>query len=78
MKTLIKYLCIVFILMVSRNIYAAPVNISQQQAASIAQQVNAGRVLGVKRKGDTYQVKILLGNGEVKIIQVDVSSGKIK
>jgi hypothetical protein len=45
---------------------------------AIAQQVNAGRVLGVKRKGDTYRVKILLVNGEVKITQVDVSSGKIK
>ena len=78
MKTSMNYLCIVFLLMVGCNIYAAPVNISQQQAVSIAQQVNVGRVLGVKRKGNTYRVKILLKNGEVKITQVDVNSGKIK
>ncbi|SHE19037.1 PepSY domain-containing protein [methanotrophic endosymbiont of Bathymodiolus puteoserpentis (Logatchev)] len=78
MKNLMNYLYIICLLMVSCNIYAAPVNISQQQAVSIAQQVNVGRVLGVKRKGNTYRVKILLSNGEVKITQVDVNSGKIK
>ena len=51
MKNLMNYLYIICLLMVSCNIYAAPVNISQQQAVSIAQQVNVGRVLGVKRKG---------------------------
>jgi hypothetical protein len=78
MKNLMNYLYIICLLMVSCNIYAAPVNISQQQAVSIAQQVNVGRVLGVKRKGNTYRVKILLSNGEVKITHVDVNSGKIK
>ncbi|MCF7971434.1 MAG: hypothetical protein K9L22_09765 [Methylococcaceae bacterium] len=78
MKTLMNYLCSACLLMASCNIYATPVNISEQQAASIAQQGNAGRVLGVKLNGDAYQVKILLSNGEVKIIQVDVSSGRIK
>ncbi|MDT8425908.1 MAG: PepSY domain-containing protein [Methyloprofundus sp.] len=78
MKILMNYLRIACLLMVSCNVYSAPVNISQEQAASIALQINAGRILGVKRNADVYQVKILLSNGEVKITQVDVNSGKVK
>ncbi|MBE0471572.1 MAG: PepSY domain-containing protein [Methyloprofundus sp.] len=78
MKILMNYLRIACLLMVSCNVYSAPVKISQEQAASIALQINAGRVLGVKRKGNAYQVKILLSNGEVKITQVNVNSGNVK
>ena len=51
--------------------------ISQQQAASIAQQAHPGRVLGVRRKGEVYRVKTLSTNGEVREIAIDASSGKI-
>ena len=78
MKTFISYLYILLLLVQSSNLHAAPANISQQQAVSIAQQAQSGRVLGVKQKKNTYQVKMLLGNGEVKIILIDVHSGKIK
>ncbi|NOQ12917.1 MAG: hypothetical protein GQ583_00345 [Methyloprofundus sp.] len=78
MKTFISSLYILSLLVQSSHIHAAPSNISQQQAVSIAQQVQSGRVLGVKQKKNTYQVKILLDNGEVKIIPIDIQSGKIK
>ncbi|NOR80189.1 MAG: peptidase [Methyloprofundus sp.] len=78
MKTFVSYLSLLFLLMLSSSIYAAPANIGQQQAVSIAQQVHRGRVLGVKRTGNTYRVKTLLSNGEVKIILIDAQSGKVK
>jgi len=51
--------------------------ISKQQAMNIAQQSNPGRVLGVKQSGNVYQVKILAANGDVRIIVIDASSGKV-
>ena len=44
---------------------------------NIAQQSNPGRVLGVKQSGNVYQVKILAANGDVRIIVIDASSGKV-
>ncbi len=78
MKTFINNLSIFFLLVLSSHILAAPANISEQQAVSIAQQVQSGRVLGVKQKKNTYWVKLLQDNGEVKIIQIDMQTGKIK
>ncbi len=78
MKTFISYLYILFLLVQSSHIHAAPANISEQQAVSIAQQAHSGRVLGVKQKKNAYRVKILLSNGEVKIMLIDMQSGKIK
>lgn len=78
MKTFICYLYIFFLLVQSSHIHAAPANISQQQAVSTVQQAQSGRVLGVKQKNNTYRVKMLLDNGEVKIILIDMQSGKIK
>ena len=78
MKTFISYLFIFFLLLQSSHIHAAPANISEQQAVSIAQQAQPGRVLGIKKKKNTYRVKMLQDNGEVKIILIDKQSGKIK
>jgi uncharacterized membrane protein YkoI len=52
-------------------------SISQQQAVSIAQQVYPGRVLAVKREAAVYRIKTLSDSGEVRIIVVDASSGKV-
>lgn len=49
---------------------------SKQQAMSIAQQKNPGRVLAVKRRGNTYLVKILSANGEVRTVSVSADSKK--
>lgn len=78
MKIFISYLYLLPLLVLSSNVHSAPAGISQQQAVSIAQQVHPGRVLGVKQRKNTYRVKTLLGNGEVKIILIDVQSGKVK
>jgi uncharacterized membrane protein YkoI len=51
--------------------------ISKQRAAEIATQAYPGRVLGVKRKSDTFNVKTLSDNGKVRVIKVDAKSGTI-
>jgi uncharacterized membrane protein YkoI len=50
-------------------------DISKQQAASIAQQQHAGRVLSVKLVDGIYHVKILSENGEVRTVLVNSSTG---
>lgn len=77
MKIFIPYLYLLLLFFLSHSVHAAPESISQQQAVSIAQQAHSGRVLGVKQRGNTYRVKILLRSGDVKIIQVDARSGKV-
>ena len=64
-------------LLISSYAYAKPDTISEQQAMSIAQQAYSGRVLGVKQKGNDYQVKVLLADGEVKIMLINKQTGKI-
>ncbi|NOQ64865.1 MAG: hypothetical protein GQ582_10170 [Methyloprofundus sp.] len=63
------------LLLLNSDAYAAPDAISKQQAVSIAQQAYSGRVLGVKQKGNHYQVKTLLANGEVKIMLINKQTG---
>ena len=48
---------------------------NKQQAVEIAQQQFSGRVLSVKRQGDTYRVKILNAKGDVRIIKVKAVNG---
>ena len=51
--------------------------VTKQQAVSIAQQHYPGRVLAVKLKGNSYQVKTLNDSGEVRIIIVDAKTGRV-
>jgi len=51
--------------------------ISKQQAANIAQGISPGRVLAVKQSGKTYKVKTLSSNGDVRVIIIDATSGKV-
>ena len=48
---------------------------NKQQAVEIAQQKFPGRVLSVKRQGDSYRVKILNSSGDVRIIKVKALNG---
>jgi len=68
-------------LLLTSNVQAAPPQnhsgISKQQAISAAQQASPGRVLAVKRHNNTYRVKMLSANGEVRIIVVDADSGQL-
>ncbi|HED32663.1 MAG TPA: hypothetical protein ENJ08_00405 [Gammaproteobacteria bacterium] len=61
-------------------LFTAPVqaqDISKQQAMKIAQKSNPGRVLAIKRSGKNYRVKILSSGGEVRVVLVNASSGKV-
>ena len=51
--------------------------VSKDEAVSTAQQVHPGRVLSVKREGSVYRVKILSESGEVRVVLVEISSGKV-
>ena len=65
------------LLLLSPPLYAESAGISKQQAASSVQSAYSGRVLAVRLRGNVYRVKILRANGDVRIISVDASSGKI-
>ncbi len=67
-----------FCLLISASMFTHAGTISKQQAASSAQQAHAGRVLSIKLKQSTYQVKILNLQGQVRIIHVDANTGKIR
>jgi hypothetical protein len=54
---------------------ASQVAENKQQAVEIAQQQFSGRVLSVKRQGDSYRVKILNAKGDVRIIKVKALNG---
>ena len=49
---------------------------NKQQSVEIAQQQFSGRVLSVKRQGDSYRVKILNPRGDVRIIKVKAANGR--
>lgn len=66
----------ILLLLLSLPLHAEE-KINKQQAISIAQQANPGRVLAVKRNENTFDVKILNTNGEVRIIKINANSGKI-
>ena len=55
-------------------------DVSRDDAATVAQQASGGRVLAVEkteREGrPVWRVKVLTPQGEVKVILVDVASGR--
>ena len=70
--------CFFMIFLLSINHVIANTNgLSKQQAMNIAQQKNPGRVLSVKLDKGIYRVKTLSANGEVRIIRIDATNGKI-
>ncbi len=77
MKTVFLSIFIALILLLNAPVYAAAEGISKQEAVNIAQQSYPGRVLSVNRKGNVFRVKTLNDNGEVRIIQIDIKSGKV-
>ncbi|MDE2371845.1 MAG: PepSY domain-containing protein [Burkholderiales bacterium] len=56
-------------------------DVSRDEAAAAAQRVASGRVLAVERaevdRKPVWRVKILSAQGEVRIVVVDVASGRI-
>ena len=76
-KSIFSVCLLSLVMLFTSPAYANASGISKQQAVSIAQKANPGRVLSVKLKGDSYQVKTLSSSGEVRIISVNASSGKV-
>ena len=76
MKTFIFPLFLSMLLLLATP-QLALAEVSKEEAVSTAQQVHPGRVLSVKREGSVYRVKILSESGEVRIVLVEISSGKV-
>ena len=76
MKTFIFPLFLSMLLLLATP-QLALADVSKQEAVSTAQQIHPGRVLSVKREGSVYRVKILSESGEVRIVLVEISSGKV-
>jgi hypothetical protein len=61
---------------------AAPAwaDVSREDAAATAQRLSGGRVLAVERAQDgnrpVWRVKVVTASGEVRVILVDVASGR--
>ena len=58
-------------------------DIGAKRAATVARNATGGRVLTVKRtrtqhSNDTYQVKVLLKGGRMRILKVDAGNGNLR
>ncbi len=78
MKKIVFSVFCILMLLQSTPVFASPAGISKQEAANIATQQHPGRVLAVKKKANVYRVKIINDEGKVRIIAIDVNSGKIR
>ncbi len=76
MNLLIIPLCAIFLL-ASAPAWA---DVSREEAAAVAQRAGNGRVLSVDRAEEggraVWRVKVLTARGEVRVILIDVVSGK--
>ena len=76
MKTLITLLCGLLMALA----IPAWADVSRDDAASVAQQTSGGRVLAVEIAEQAgrpvWRVKVLTPQGEVKVILIDVASGR--
>lgn len=77
MKIIFFSLSFILVLIVNTTLFAAPEEISKQQAISIATETYPGRVLSVKLDNDIYKVKTLSDDGKVRVILIDAGSGNI-
>jgi uncharacterized membrane protein YkoI len=78
MNLLLKPLLCALLVAFSLPVWA---DVSRDEAAAAAQRVASGRVLAVERAEvdhkPVWRVKILSAQGEVRIVVVDVASGRI-
>jgi uncharacterized membrane protein YkoI len=76
MNVLVRSICAALIVL------AAPAwaDLSRDDAAAVAQRLSSGRVLSVEKSESAgrpvWRVKVLTAQGEVRIILIDVASGK--
>lgn len=74
MKTFFTSLLLVILLIDTTPLFAATDGMTREEAISIAKQKHPGRVLAVKRRDNTYLVKILDSHGKVKIVSIHTHS----
>ena len=78
MNSLLKPLLCALLVASALRVWA---DVSRDEAAAAAQRVASGRVLAVERaevdRKPVWRVKILSAQGEVRIVVVDVASGRI-
>jgi len=76
MKALAKLTCALLLVAAS----AAWADVSRDDAAAIALRVSSGRVLAVERADaggrPVWRVKVVTAGGDVRVILVDVATGK--
>jgi len=52
--------------------------VSRSEAAAIAERATGGRVLSIRESGRYWQVKVLVDGKRVRIISVDMRSGRVR
>ena len=52
--------------------------VSLQQAIELVQRATGGRILEAKEFGGQGRIKVLIGNGEVRIVYVDATTGAMR
>jgi hypothetical protein len=63
--------------------YAAETTLPQrrvalQRAIELVQRATGGRILEAKEFGNQDRIKVLIGNGEVRIVYVDATTGAMR
>lgn len=76
MKTFANLLCALLL----AAAVPAWANVSREDAAAVAQRVSGGRVLAVERaeagNRPVWRVKVVTPSGDVRVILIDVASGR--
>lgn len=63
----------------SRVVLEAQRSISPAEAKSIARKrVPGGQVVDIKRRGDTYSVRVIKKSGKVVDVLIDANTGRVK
>ena len=78
MKIFFTALILLSLLSLAANLHAASNTIDKQQAVNIATQAYPGRVIAVKHRSKTYQVKTLSESGKLHVITIDANTGDIR
>ncbi len=76
MNAFVRSVCVALIVLAS----PAWADVSRNDAAAVAQRLSSGRVLSVEKSESAgrpvWRVKVLTAQGEVRVILIDVASGK--
>ncbi len=51
--------------------------VGESAAAAAAAAATGGRVVAVRRSGATYEVTVLLDDGQVRVLRIDAVSGQV-